>query len=700
MPERIAQRRRLVPGSVRRLRVLLGLLFLGLALPAALLVRQGFVRLELEEFRRQQLIAESVVRRIDADLSAAIAGENARPVADFKFATALAAGDVVQLSPLSSIAPTGAFPGAIGYFEVDPTGQLSTPLLPESERERESLEEPQLIAKQAIARELADVLEANQLVRRTADAAERQSAPAAFAESAGASISSLRPDPAAATDRPTEARLQLSAGAAVAGDAVEAVEAANELEADGLAASGQFAFDRLAEQTQLRRRSAERAEVSAPGLSTPVDDDAPARDLGAEAPAAVRVASFAGEIEPLRISLLDSGHLVLFRNAWRDEQRYIQGLLVDRAALIRQSFAAVLTGAGLAEGTALAISIGGEAAERLAVTAAAAGAITVESRVVSAASERDTGTSDNDTLLTSRLSPPLSDIELRFTAGTLDRGPGFSLLVWTAIALAAVLVGGFLSMYRFGTQQLKLAREQRNFVSAVSHELKTPLTSIRMYGEMLKSGWADEDQRQRYYDFIVDEGERLSRLIENVLVLSRLNNGAAAVTPVPIELRELFDLLRSKLSSQVERAGFTLDFDLPADDIGALAIAVDADALTQVFINLVDNAIKFSGTAATRRIVLAAQRLGNSELLLTVRDFGPGIPPPALKRLFELFYRPDNELTRTTSGTGIGLALVRQLVTAMDGRVDVRNCDPGAEFRLRFRLDRDSGNIQHPSLPG
>ncbi|HUF72866.1 MAG TPA: ATP-binding protein, partial [Gammaproteobacteria bacterium] len=73
-------------------------------------------------------------------------------------------------------------------------------------------------------------------------------------------------------------------------------------------------------------------------------------------------------------------------------------------------------------------------------------------------------------------------------------------------------------------------------------------------------------------------------------------------------------------------------------------------------------------------------------IVFAVRDFGPGIPPSAMKRLFELFYRPDNELTRTTAGTGIGLALVRQLVTAMSGRVDVRNRDPGAEFRVVLPL--------------
>jgi signal transduction histidine kinase len=204
-----------------------------------------------------------------------------------------------------------------------------------------------------------------------------------------------------------------------------------------------------------------------------------------------------------------------------------------------------------------------------------------------------------------------------------------------------------------------------------------------MYGEMLKSGWADESKKMAYYDFIVTEGERLSRLIDNVLQLARLNNGGAAVEPVPVSVAEIFDLLRSKLTTQAERAGFALEFEV-ADTVGALGIAVDTDALTQVFINLVDNAIKFSADADRRTIGIAARRNHAGQVMLTVRDYGPGVPPAALKRLFELFYRPDNELTRTTSGTGIGLALVRQLVTAMGGRVDVRNCEPGAEFRLSF----------------
>jgi signal transduction histidine kinase len=232
-------------------------------------------------------------------------------------------------------------------------------------------------------------------------------------------------------------------------------------------------------------------------------------------------------------------------------------------------------------------------------------------------------------------------------------------------------------------QQTQLARQQQNFVSAVSHELKTPLTSIRMYGEMLKSGWADEQKKQIYYEYIFDEGERLSRLIDNVLQLARLNNEGPTIAAEPVAVSELLDVIRSKLSSQAERAGFDLKFVIePSAD--EAVISADVDALTQVFINLIDNAIKFSGESAPREIRVTARCPDATSLLLAVRDFGPGIPAAALKRLFELFYRPDNELTRTTAGTGIGLALVKQLVTAMAGRVDVKNQNPGAEFRLIF----------------
>jgi signal transduction histidine kinase len=611
----------------RRLRWLLGLLFVGLTLPATLLIRQGFAQIELAEFRRQQLIAESLVRGVDARLAAAIAVENARPVTDFDYAvtTTGGAGSVVQLSPLSSLAAAGTFPGTIGYFQVDATGELSTPLLPESDRD--TVPAAERVAKMSVETELASVLEANRLLRAggppLGEERQEQAAPAQFR-------------------------------ATVRDSADERVREDEEL-ARRDDRRGQAAFDELAGlgDAALDASAEEPEPVTVTGSRT-----AP------ESVASVPVSTFAGDLEPLRFGLLETGHFVLFRNAWRDGERFVQGLLIDRASFIDETLERVLAGSGLAAGTVTTVSTSGRP-----VASLSAGGTVGNGRV------------DGSALYETRLSPPLAEIEMEFASGVLGQGPGFSLLVWTSLTLFGVLVGGFVAMYRFGVQQMRLAQQQQNFVSAVSHELKTPLTSIRMYGEMLKSGWADDARKQVYYDYIFDEGERLSRLIDNVLQLARLNNGGPALAIEPIAVGELLDVLRSRLSSQAERAGFSLELRAEPD-VADTVISADVDALIQVFINLVDNAIKFSADAATKEIQIGARRRDRASVVFAVRDFGPGIPPPEMKRLFELFYRPDNELTRTTAGTGIGLALVRQLITAMAGRVDVKNQDPGAEFRI------------------
>ncbi len=141
-------------------------------------------------------------------------------------------------------------------------------------------------------------------------------------------------------------------------------------------------------------------------------------------------------------------------------------------------------------------------------------------------------------------------------------------------------------------------------------------------------------------------------------------------------------MVRSKCATQAERAGFALAVrdGVPAGTV----LALDADAFAQILINLVDNALKFSAGAERREIEIASRLESDGLVLYTVRDFGPGIPKGQMKKIFELFYRPTDEITRSTTGTGIGLALVQQLAAAMGGRVEVRNCDPGAEFRVSF----------------
>jgi signal transduction histidine kinase len=256
-------------------------------------------------------------------------------------------------------------------------------------------------------------------------------------------------------------------------------------------------------------------------------------------------------------------------------------------------------------------------------------------------------------------------------------------LGWVTLVLAMVFVGGFITLYRLGLSQINLARQQQDFVSAVSHELKTPLTSIRMYGEMLKEGWADDAKRQEYYDYIHDESERLTRMITNVLQLAKITRNEPNFDLKPTNVGELMSNIESKIANQVERGGFVLNFNrnVVTDDA---TINIDEDCFAQIIINLVDNAIKFSKNADNKTIDIGSKLTGDKELQFTVRDHGPGIPGNQMKKIFRLFYRTESELTRETVGTGIGLAIVHQLTTAMNGKVDVVNVEPGAEFRISF----------------
>jgi signal transduction histidine kinase len=285
------------------------------------------------------------------------------------------------------------------------------------------------------------------------------------------------------------------------------------------------------------------------------------------------------------------------------------------------------------------------------------------------------------------LEAPLDAVELAFHVGRMPRSGGAVMVDALAGTLVLVLLVGHYGLYRLGLQQIDLAVQRSDFVSAVSHELRTPLTAIRMYGEMLRAGWVqDEARRQTYYDFIFFESERLSRLIANVLQLARLTNHDAPLELKEYPLHHLLDIVRSKVSTQADAAGFALRFltESEADDLAAAAVLADEDAFVQIFINLVDNALKFSANAEVKRVDIGLRRHASQprQAVLFVRDYGPGVAPDQMQRIFQLFYRAEDELTRQTKGTGIGLALVKVLATKMHATVTLCNRNPGAEFQL------------------
>ncbi|ETW93045.1 MAG: hypothetical protein ETSY1_40955, partial [Candidatus Entotheonella factor] len=281
------------------------------------------------------------------------------------------------------------------------------------------------------------------------------------------------------------------------------------------------------------------------------------------------------------------------------------------------------------------------------------------------------------------LSTPLHDVTVHTTVSSLPLGPGATLVHTLAVLIPAMLLAGAFGLYRLAAQQIKLATAQHNFVSAVSHELKTPLTSIRMYGEMLRAGWIQDDsKRQTYYDFIFFESERLSRLVANVLQLSRLTNHPSPLDLKPFSPTTLLDAVQANVQAQVEAAGFTLEVNNRLST--SLQVEVEEDAFTRIMINLIDNALKFSAQADRKMVCLNLEMRGPL-VTFSVRDYGPGIDHQHRKKIFQRFYRVGSELTRATPGTGIGLALVKELAHKMHADVDVCNHQPGAEFRVMFR---------------
>jgi signal transduction histidine kinase len=278
-----------------------------------------------------------------------------------------------------------------------------------------------------------------------------------------------------------------------------------------------------------------------------------------------------------------------------------------------------------------------------------------------------------------RLATPFDSQALVLRLSELDDADESRALFGLSALLVTAVLFGLFALYRMVTVRLGFAERRDNFVSAVSHELKTPLTAIRMYAEMLREGMvADEATRQDYYTIMTAEAERLTRLINNVLEHARLRKGQRPVQLLRGDaagvVREVLEVLRPHLESE----GFSVDLQV---EPGLPAVRFDADALKQVLFNVADNALKYGrGVGEARLEIRCVTEAG--QVVIGVRDFGPGLEPARLGQVFEPFFRGESELTRRRTGTGLGLALVRDLVRAMHGTVSCHNREPGLEVRV------------------
>jgi len=261
---------------------------------------------------------------------------------------------------------------------------------------------------------------------------------------------------------------------------------------------------------------------------------------------------------------------------------------------------------------------------------------------------------------------------------------------WVIYASLGMLAGATLFIAwllgRDLRRELRVSELRSQFVSSVSHELKTPLTSIRMLAETLQMGRGlDAKTESEYLDTIVNECERLSRLVDGVLLFSKVERGKVVYHFRPLEAAETVHAAARALEYTMEQKGFRLMIQI---EPGMPRLRGDRDALEQALLNLLGNAMKYSGDA--RDIELAVKR-EDGRAAISVTDHGAGISAAEQTRIFEKFYRaatPENQLI---PGTGLGLALVAQIVKAHGGEVRVRSAPgEGSTFSLLLPLEEES----------
>ena len=716
--------------SQNKLRLLLAAFFFALAIPIAFLVSHAYHQLRWESFHQHRINAEELSSRIDTSLLKMRALADSRSFSDYSFFTRQSDSTTGHLrrSPLSTYPVSGELPGIIGYFQIGPTGEFTTPLIPADNSAAKQLQLLPTDYRQRndIALALQRILSENQLVgynssrtsidsaeltpiptgqpdindssqvarRRTESSSTPAAAPDIVPRVNNATTQSLQTAPASIDSQQAFDQLNRPIGSAeqfltpkIIQSKTNVQNKVNELNLDSFYEKKSIQFEKLQSaktkekrnlktlnttrtQDSFRLQEKEKSNISSEydqSVNTVKND----QDL--------RIHTFENEVDPFELSLLNSGQFVLFRKVWRDQQRYIQGLLIDQSKFLRDVVEQRYRQTALSSMSSLFVAYQDSLLHTFEYSPS-------NSYLDSRGYSDKTQDVDGELLYRRRLSTPFNSVELIFKIEKLPAGPGANVLGWLTLAVAAVFLGGFYAMYRVGLRQLAINQQQHDFVSAVSHELKTPLTSIRLYGEMLKEGWADEEKKQSYYHYIHDESERLSRLISNVLQLANISRSDPQLEMVAMPVGELLKDIKPKLKDQTTRADFELVFDIDPESEHAL-INVDKDCFTQVIINLVDNAIKFSRKAINKKIVISSHQAKPDKITISVRDYGPGIPIDQHRKIFDMFYRSENELTRETTGTGIGLAIVKQMSEAMSATVNLVNHNPGAEFQIIFTTE-------------
>ena len=704
---------RQVPG-LGRLRLGAAVVGVGLLSALGLLVERAMESASMEAQLRHQMVAERIFDEMERELSGLIELEESRPFLHWRYAYVPEVAleyNGYQTNPTLSRSPLADPPTAphvIGYFQLNPDGRLVTPMHPHDGSE---LAGPAVAAVEvelaALTAGLAGFGEAPappaeppQMVSVWQAVEKQPSRPAAIEAPAPAA------DPAAlklAAEQEQQHKIEQQASKKALADNTELPSSRlNELVGStyrGASSRSGRAPRNLKQQAwqvdnysneaplnpgdEYTQQIAQPVEVLEPEPEAPVaedtglaeaqqdqavaPDDAPVEYEYVEVmvPAPVVVPP-PGEVDvvvsPFQVEAVDEA-VLLSRTVRIDRRTWVQGVALRRGALQSLLVDRAVASSSLASLTG--ISWDGGALNPVAAPP--------KTRSYSVSK---LGPSDYAYRFDHAFAEPFTELSLQLGLLELPQEDRLAVEFVPILSLLVALIAavGLAAAYRMVVASLVLADQRRDFVSAVTHELKTPLTSIRMYSEMLEAGMVPgEDRKREYYTTIRAESERLGRLVDDVLTFSRLHTVKGRERGPDGRLGDAVDEVARILGPQASARGFTLEVEVGPE---ARERTVDRDATVQILLNLLDNALKFCENSPDKRTTLFA-RVEGGALRFGVRDRGPGVPPERVTQIFEPFFRGERELVRETRGTGIGLALVAGLARQAGGSARARNHPEG-----------------------
>ncbi|HUR79253.1 MAG TPA: HAMP domain-containing sensor histidine kinase [Thermoanaerobaculia bacterium] len=258
-------------------------------------------------------------------------------------------------------------------------------------------------------------------------------------------------------------------------------------------------------------------------------------------------------------------------------------------------------------------------------------------------------------------------------------------VMWTGGAFV-VLLGAIGLAAGATARQMRLSQMKSDFVSNVSHELRTPLSSIRVFGEYMRLGRVTRDEKIREYgEYIEAESRRLTALINNILDFSKIESAEKKYRFCPTDVVELVEHTVCGFAMPLREAGVHISF--ASEGTKPPVMELDKDAIAQVIVNLLDNAVKYSNGNKSIDVTVTG---GRDDVRIRVRDHGIGIPPSERKKIFEKFYRVGSGLVHDVKGSGLGLSIVQHVAQAHGGRVEVESeVDNGSAFTIVLPIRKE-----------